>query len=86
MNVPPDVLSIHQNITLSADMTFGGIDFLLATSTNLQFINIENCKIVVSAIVEVVNSCRSRGFIVQICLMDNTFEVIRAPPFENGIA
>jgi hypothetical protein len=36
-------------------------------------------------IVKVVNLCKRRGFKVQICLMDNEFEVIRAPLLEHRI-
>jgi hypothetical protein len=92
VNIPPDILLHHRKITLAADIMFvGGISFLITTSRNIQFTTVEKveCKketVLVKGIMKVVNLYQRRGFIVNICLMDNEFEKMRAPLLEKGVA
>jgi hypothetical protein len=68
-----------------------GISFPLTTSKNIQFTTVEKreCKketVLVNGIMKVVKLKQGRRLTVNICLMDNEFENMRAPLLEKGVA
>jgi hypothetical protein len=86
-----DVLEIHHDITLAADiMNVDGNQFLITTSRNIQFTTVEKLDTketlsLIKEIVKVINLYKRRGMRVQTCLVDNEFECIRHSFMEMGV-
>jgi hypothetical protein len=92
VNISADILLHHKRITSAADiMCVGGITFLLTRPQNIQFTTVEKVEfkketVLVKGIMKVVTLNQHSGLIVDICLMDNEFEKMRAPLLEKGVA
>jgi hypothetical protein len=80
IQIPPDILEIHQAIILAADiMIVDSTQFLITTSRSIQFTTVEKLdskesKYLTSGLIKVVNLYKRRGMIIQVCLVDNEFE------------
>jgi hypothetical protein len=91
IEIPPDILEIHHDITLAADiMNVDKNQFLITTSRNIQFTTVEKLdtketQSLTKGIVKVINLYKRRGMTVQTCLVDNEFECIRHSLMEMGV-
>ena len=83
IELPPDVLTAHNRITLGADIFFvNKIPFFITVSHNIKFITgdrLQNRKetTIVSALLKVCALYSKRGFTVSRCNMDNEFECLK---------
>jgi hypothetical protein len=91
IEIPPDVLEVHREVTLAADiMSVDRDQFLITTSRSIQFTTVERIETkenqsLIKGLTKVVNLYKRRGMMVQVCLVDNEFESIRGPMMEIGI-
>ena len=83
VNMPPDILKFHKDVTLAADLMFvNKIPFLITTSRSIQFTTAERLdnrdeETLITGILKVRNLYTRRGFNIHICMMDNEFSVLR---------
>jgi hypothetical protein len=91
IKVPPDILELHCNVTISMDiMNIDRIQFLITTSRDIQFTTVDRLESkdkqsIMSSVQRLVNLYKKRGFIVQTCLADNEFESLRSPLLNIGV-
>jgi hypothetical protein len=91
IEIPPDVLEVHREVMLAADiMSVDRDQFLITTSRSIQFTTVERIETkenqsLIKGLTKVVNLYKRRGMMVQVRLVDNEFESIRGPMMEIGI-
>ena len=77
--VPPEIMSVHQDVTLAADIMFiNAIPFFVTVSRNIKFGTVHNLPdrqvpTLIKAIREVINVYKARGFRVTSILTDPEF-------------
>ena len=82
IDVPPDLLEVHHNVTLATDVMFvSKIPFFVTVSQNIKFFTGQRLPdrkkgTLVTALLKVANLYRRRGFSIQVCNMDNEFECL----------
>jgi hypothetical protein len=92
VHIPPDLFIVHKQVTLCIDvMHINDIPFLISVSRNIQFTTIErleNRKEVTLnlSIRKVYKLYQRRGFVIDMCFMDNEFEVLRGGLLLHEIA
>ena len=85
IQVPPDFLTVHQNVTLAADVMFvSKVPFFVTVSRNIKFFTGQRLPdrkkgTLVSALLKVVGLYRRRGFDIEVCNLDNEFECLEQP-------
>ena len=73
VNLPPDILCLHKNVVLAADLMFvNNMPFLITTSRSIQFTTTEHLDTkeadsLISGILKVRNLYKQRGFNMVIC-------------------
>jgi hypothetical protein len=91
VEVPPDIMELHNDVTISADiMNVDRMQFLITTSRNIQFTTVDRLEnkdstTIINSIERVVNVYKKRGFIVQTFLADNEFENLRDSLLKLGV-
>jgi hypothetical protein len=81
--IPPDVLKLHQHLTLTVDIMFvNNLPFLITKSRGLQFTTVEflpnrQTATVNSMLQKVLHFYAARGLIVDAIYADHEFEVLR---------
>jgi hypothetical protein len=91
IKVPPDIVELHCNITISMDiLNIDRIQFLITTSRDTQFMMVDwleskDKHSLMSSVHRLVNLYKKRGFIIQTCLADNEFESLRSSLINLGV-
>ena len=84
VDVPRHLLSLHENVTLSADVMFvNGVPFLVSASRSINLITIEHAprrrtaSYLATLLNRIVQTYNKAGFRVRIILMDNEFDKVK---------
>ena len=91
VKVPRNVMKVHKNVTLTADIFFvQGQPFFVTLSRNIKFNTVEdipnkNATTLIKACDNVINLCSKRGFKVTNMLMDGEFSVLKNPLLERQV-
>lgn len=91
VEVPPDILKLHCNVTLVGDIFFvQGYPFFVTLSRNIKFNTITELKDMTTASMlaacdSVFNIYTRRGFVVTSMLMDMQFAPLRAALLKRGV-
>jgi hypothetical protein len=91
LEIPPDVMSLHQDVTIAVDiMHIDGMQFLITTSRNIQFTTVDRLeskewRSLMTSLEKVISLYNKRGFKVRTCLEDGEFENLRDSLLHTGV-
>ena len=92
IDLPPDILSLYKDVTLSGDIMFlNKTAFLVTISHKIKFstaeaLNNRKQSTIFSAVRHVLDIYKRRGFCVTFILMDGEFECLRADLLAIGVS
>jgi hypothetical protein len=83
VKIPPDILSMNNNVTLAADIMFvNGLPFMISVPRKIKMTTAEhmpNRKVpsLIKSLKKFINLYKAQGFIVHTALMDIEFECLK---------